>query len=169
MTIQLYYGPWDPNNDPNFSWINPHGPVYQNPAISVTPAPLSTIDIRVYVRNHGAPAAQNVKIYLYAIDCALDPADPVAIADTLFTLLTSGTPLTPSPWNNQIVPAYSPLGSTEWVIPGMGKRRWPVPASGKYVILSKLEYTGSVAITPQIPTEGADFSTDPHVGVWIQF
>ncbi len=31
--IYLYYGPHDPNADPNFCWISPHPSVYQNPAI----------------------------------------------------------------------------------------------------------------------------------------
>ncbi len=171
MTIQLYYGPYDPNSDPSFPWITKHGPVYQNPAISVTPVVvlgINMIDIRLSVKNHGAPSANPVTVLLYAVQFYSDPSSPSDIANELRNIVEGGTALTPSPWQNQTVPAYSTPIGTEWNIPGMGKKRW-APPSARYAIVSKLQYTGGDPITPQYATESDDYSTDPHVGVWIQF
>jgi hypothetical protein len=166
VTIQLYFGPWDPNNDPNFSWISQHGSAYQNPAINPVPAPHGCIDINVAVRNHGDPNANPVKITLYAVDCSLDQSQPTVIAAALKGIVAGGTPLAPSPWGAQTVPAYSQLGSTQWNIPNPGHVTWRKPASGKYVILATLEYTGGPM---NVPTITDDYSQDPCVGVWIQF
>ena len=168
MSIRLYFGPHDPNADPNFLWISRHDPVYSNPAITVAPVSgSSAIDIRLSLKNHGAPSANPVTVKLCAATLVSDPSDAAGIAAELKAIVEAGVPLAPI-WSGQIVPAYSASIPTEWVIPGMGKRRW-TPPSARYVIVAKVEYTGATPITPQLATESDDYSRDPHVAVWIQF
>ena len=166
MPTPLYFGPYNDVSDSQglHHWDLGHDPDTHNPAFTVvktTNANLSTtLNITLAVRNSATtPSATDVSITLYAAASGL--LDEVADVNALTAMLLSNATTTQiGQWQNQTIPAHSPLTDNVWS-PG-GPVSWNVPpyADGFLLVATLQSLAGG-----QFPS--GPYSQDPSTGLWL--